>query len=46
MMPKALAGDAGVLQNNKLAKESYRVFGGAQITCFSILKYITYCILK
>ena len=31
MMPKALAGDMGVLQNNKLAKESYRVFGGAHI---------------
>ena len=31
LMPKALAGDTGVLLNNLLAKESYRVFGGAHL---------------
>ena len=31
MVPKALAGDRGVLQNIKLAKELYRVFSGAHM---------------
>ena len=31
MVPKALAGDRGVLQNIKLAKELYRVFSGAHV---------------
>ena len=31
LVPKALAGDRGVLQNIKLAKELYRVFSGAHM---------------
>ena len=34
LVPKALAGDRGAPLNNKLAKESYRVFGGAHVVLY------------